>query len=286
MVDVYFIDLDKLLVYFILENINILDVWFENLEDFLVGLYDIGIYFCLQVCILLGICFFYCFFIMEDYLKVDLIELLEFFQIGFKLFEVMIVEEIDLLIGSIDCSIKEGQCNRVILEMFYSCGFCVFEFCNLKLFEFYFEEGFIKVEGKGSKQWLVFILLCVIKEIRFYFIDCNLMKIKLGFEDFVFISNFGKNIFCIMVFYIIKELVVWIGLKKKISFYIFCYFFVIYLLEGGVNLCVIQCMLGYESIGIIEIYIYIDCNMLCSEIIEYYFCNIKFREKDNKGFIF
>ena len=154
---------------------------------------------------------------MEDYLKADPTELLESPQTGFKLPEVMTVEEIDLLIGSIDRSTKEGQRNRAILETLYSCGLRVSELCNLKLSELYFEEGFIKVEGKGSKQRLVPISPRAIKEIRLYFTDRNLMKIKPGFEDFVFISNFGKNISRIMVFHIIKELAARIGLKKKIS---------------------------------------------------------------------
>lgn len=127
----------------------------------------------------------------------------------------MTVEEIDLLIGSIDRSTKEGQRNRAILETLYSCGLRVSELCNLKLSELYF-EGFIKVEGKGSKQRLVPISPRAIKEIRLYFTDRNLMKIKPGFEDFVFISNFGKNISRIMVFHIIKELAARIGLKKSV----------------------------------------------------------------------
>ena len=105
----------------------------------------------------------------------------------------MTVEEIDLLIGSIDRGTKEGQRNRAILETLYSCGLRVSELCNLKLSELYFEEGFIKVEGKGSKQRLVPISPRAIKEIRLYFTDRNLMKIKPGFEDFVFISNFGHR---------------------------------------------------------------------------------------------
>lgn len=214
-VDAYLTDLDKLLAYLTLENINILDVRLENLEDFSAGLHDIGIHPRSQARILSGIRSFYRFLIMEDYLKADPTELLESPQTGFKLPEVMTVEEIDLLIGSIDRSTKEGQRNRAILETLYSCGLRVSELCNLKLSELYFEEGFIKVEGKGSKQRLVPISPRAIKEIRLYFTDRNLMKIKPGFEDFVFISNFGKNISRIMVFHIIKELAERIGLKKK-----------------------------------------------------------------------
>ena len=285
-VDAYLTDLDKLLAYLTLENINILDVRLENLEDFSAGLHDIGIHPRSQARILSGIRSFYRFLIMEDYLKADPTELLESPQTGFKLPEVMTVEEIDLLIGSIDRSTKEGQRNRAILETLYSCGLRVSELCNLKLSELYFEEGFIKVEGKGSKQRLVPISPRAIKEIRLYFTDRNLMKIKPGFEDFVFISNFGKNISRIMVFHIIKELATRIGLKKKISPHTFRHSFATHLLEGGANLRAIQCMLGHESIGTTEIYTHIDRNMLRSEIIEHHPRNIKFREKDNKGSIF
>ena len=278
-VDAYLTDLDKLLAYLTLENINILDVRLENLEDFSAGLHDIGIHPRSQARILSGIRSFYRFLIMEDYLESDPRELMESPQTGFTLPEVMTVEEIDLLIGSIDRGTKEGQRNRAILETLYSCGLRVSELCNLKLSELYFEEGFIKVEGKGSKQRLVPISPRAIKEIRLYFTDRNLMKIKPGFEDFVFISNFGKNISRIMVFHIIKELAERIGLKKKISPHTFRHSFATHLLEGGANLRAIQCMLGHESIGTTEIYTHIDRNMLRSEIIEHHPRNIKFREK-------
>ena len=278
-VDAYLTDLDKLLAYLTLENINILDVRLENMEDFSAGLHDIGIHPRSQARILSGIRSFYRFLIMEDYLEADPTELLESPQTGFKLPEVMTVEEIDLLIGSIDRGTKEGQRNRAILETLYSCGLRVSELCNLKLSELYFDEGFIKVEGKGSKQRLVPISPRAVKEINLYFTDRNQMKIKPEFEDFVFISNFGKNISRIMVFHIIKELAVRIGLKKKISPHTFRHSFATHLLEGGANLRAIQCMLGHESIGTTEIYTHIDRNMLRSEIIEHHPRNIKFREK-------
>ena len=278
-VDAYQTDLQKLLHFLEGEGIAILDTTLDDLQHFASGLHDIGIHPRSQARILSGIRSFYRFLIMEDYLKADPTELLESPQTGFKLPEVMTVEEIDLLIGSIDRSTKEGQRNRAILETLYSCGLRVSELCNLKLSELYFEEGFIKVEGKGSKQRLVPISPRAIKEIRLYFTDRNLMKIKPGFEDFVFISNFGKNISRIMVFHIIKELAERIGLKKKISPHTFRHSFATHLLEGGANLRAIQCMLGHESIGTTEIYTHIDRNMLRSEIIEHHPRNIKFREK-------
>lgn len=278
-VDAYLTDLNKLLAYLTLENINILDVTLENLEEFSAGLHDIGIHPRSQARILSGIRSFYRFLIMEDYLEADPTELLESPQIGFKLPEVMTVEEIDRLIGSIDRGTKEGQRNRAILETLYSCGLRVSELCNLKLSELYFDEGFIKVEGKGNKQRLVPISPRAIKEINLYFTDRNQMRIKSDFEDFVFISNFGKNISRIMVFHIIKELAERIGLKKKISPHTFRHSFATHLLEGGANLRAIQCMLGHESIGTTEIYTHIDRSMLRSEIIEHHPRNIKFREE-------
>lgn len=283
-VEAYLTDLNKLLAFLTLENIHILDVTLENLEEFSAGLHDIGIHPRSQARILSGIRSFYRFLIMEDYLEADPTELLESPQIGLKLPEVMTVEEIDWLIESIDRGTKEGQRNRAILETLYSCGLRVSELCNLKLSDLYFDEGFIKVEGKGSKQRLVPISPRAVKEINLYFSDRCQMKIKSDFEDFVFISNFGKNISRIMVFHIIKELAERIGLMKKISPHTFRHSFATHLLEGGANLRAIQCMLGHESIGTTEIYIHIDRNMLRSEIIEHHPRNIKFREEHKQRF--
>ena len=278
-VQAYLTDLDKLFAYLTIEDIDYTKVTLQDLEAFSAGLHDIGIHPRSQARILSGIRSFYHFLVLEDYIQQDPAELLESPQIGKHLPDVLSVEEIDTLIGNIDRSTREGQRNCAILETLYSCGLRVSELCNLKISDLYFNEGFIKVEGKGSKQRLVPISPRAIKEIRLYFTDRNLMKIKPGFEDFVFISNFGKNISRIMVFHIIKELAARIGLKKKISPHTFRHSFATHLLEGGANLRAIQCMLGHESIGTTEIYTHIDRNMLRSEIIEHHPRNIKFREK-------
>ena len=180
------------------------------------------------------------------------------------------MEEIDNLISSIDLSTNEGQRNRAILETLYSCGLRVSELCTLKLSDLYFDEGFIKVEGKGNKQRLVPISPRAIHEINLYFMDRNVIDIKTGYEDFVFISKRGKNISRIMVFHIIKELSESIGLKKNISPHTFRHSFATHLLEGGANLRAIQSMLGHESIGTTEIYTHIDRNRLRNEIIEHH----------------
>ena len=269
-VEAYLTDLDKLFRFLDDEGIHKLEAKLEDLEQFSASLHDIGICPRSQARILSGIRSFYHFLILEDELEADPSELLESPQIGFHLPEVLSLEEIDNLIGSIDLSTPEGQRNRAILETLYSCGLRVSELCNLKLSNLYLEEGFIKVEGKGNKQRLVPISPRAIRELQLYFIDRNLMEIKPGYEDFVFISKRGKNISRIMVFHIIKVLAETTGITKNISPHTFRHSFATHLLEGGANLRAIQCMLGHESIGTTEIYTHIDRNMLRSEIIEHH----------------
>lgn len=266
-IDAYLTDLDKLMAYLTLEGKDCLEVTPDDLETFSAGLHDIGINARSQARILSGVRAFYRFLLLEDYIQQDPCELLESPQTGRHLPDVLTVEEIDRLIGSIDRSSREGQRNRAILETLYSCGLRVSELCNLKLSDLYLNEGFIKVEGKGSKQRLVPISPKAISELNNYFPDRNTGLIKPGYEDFVFISRFGKNISRIMVFHIIKELAGMAGIKKTISPHTFRHSFATHLLEGGANLRAIQCMLGHESIGTTEIYTHIDRNRLRQEII-------------------
>lgn len=280
--DAYMTDLDKLLNFLQSENIEISDVCLDDLERFSAGLHDIGIHPRSQARIISGIKSFFHFLIMADYLEADPSELLEGPKIGLKLPEVLTVEEIDSIIAAIDLSKNEGQRNRAILETLYSCGLRVSELTNLKLSDLYFDEGFIKVEGKGSKQRLVPISPRAIKEIKLYFTDRNRGKIKKEYEDYVFLARWGKNISRIMVFHLIKELAQTAGITKNISPHTFRHSFATHLLERGANLRAIQCMLGHESIATTEIYTHIDRNMLRSEIIEHHPRNIKYRQ-EKKG---
>ncbi|WP_278598802.1 site-specific tyrosine recombinase XerD [Bacteroides nordii] len=280
--DAYMTDLSKLLNFLQAENTRVLDVCLNDLERFSAGLHDIGIHPRSQARIISGIKSFFHFLIMADYIEADPSELLEGPKIGFKIPEVLTVEEIDTIISAIDLSKNEGQRNRAMLETLYSCGLRVSELTNLKLSDLYFDEGFIKVEGKGSKQRLVPISPRAIKEIQLYFIDRNRGKIKKEYEDFVFLARWGKNISRIMVFHLIKELAQISGITKNISPHTFRHSFATHLLEGGANLRAIQCMLGHESIATTEIYTHIDRNMLRSEIIEHHPRNIKYRQ-EKKG---
>ena len=199
--DAYLTDLDKLMSFLTLEGIYVLDVCLSDLQRFAAGLHDIGIHPRSQARILSGIKSFFRFLILENYLEADPSELLEGPKIGFKLPEVLTVEEIDRIISAVDRSKAEGQRNRAILETLYSCGLRVSELITLKLSDLYFDEGFIKVEGKGSKQRLVPISPRAINEIKLYITDRNQIEVKKGHEDFVFVSQRrGKGLSRIMIF--------------------------------------------------------------------------------------
>ena len=168
-VEAYLTDLDKLFAFLTLEGIDFTEVTTDELETFSAGLRDIGIHPRSKARILSGIRSFYRFLVLDDYIRQDPTELLESPQIGKHLPDVLTVEEIDNLIGSIDRSTKEGRRNCAILETLYSCGLRVSELCGLKLSDLYLKEGFVRVEGKGSKQRLVPISPRAIEEIKNYF---------------------------------------------------------------------------------------------------------------------
>lgn len=176
--EAYLTDLEKLLSFLSAEGVEILEVSLTDLQRFAAGLHDIGIHVRSQARIISGIKSFFHFLIIADYIEADPSELLEGPKIGFKLPEVLTVEEIDRIISTIDLSKNEGQRNRAILETLYSCGLRVSELTGLKLSDLYFDEGFIKVEGKGSKQRLVPISPKAIQEIKLYFLDRNRINIK------------------------------------------------------------------------------------------------------------
>lgn len=275
----YLTDLDKLLSYLMLEKKDWLDVTLSDLEHFSAGLHDIEIGARSQARILSGVRSFYHFLVLEDYIEQDPTELIESPQIGRHLPDVLTVEEINNLIACIDRSSNEGQRNCAILETLYSCGLRVSELCNLKLSDLYFNEGFIRVLGKGSKQRLVPISPRAIQELNDYFEIRASWRIRPGYEDFVFISRLGKNISRIMVFHIIKQLADMIGLKKTISPHTFRHSFATHLLEGGANLRAIQCMLGHENLSTTEIYTKIDNTRLREEILEHHPRNIRYRSE-------
>ena len=267
----YVHDVEKLFGYLYAVEIDPRDAKLEDLETFLASLHDEEIGPRSQARMLSGIRSFYQFLVLDGHITADPTLLLESPKIGMKLPEVLSIEEIDMLINAIDLSKREGQRNRAIIETLYSCGLRVSEACNLKLSDLYLSEGFIKVEGKGSKQRLVPISDRAIAEIMDYMADRAEIDIKPGHEDYLFVSaHLKKRMSRITMFHIIKELAEQTGIKKTISPHTFRHSFATHLLEGGANLRVIQSMLGHEDIGTTEIYTYIDAHRLRSEIIEHH----------------
>lgn len=277
--DAYQTDLFKLLHFLEGGETDVLNVTSDDLQRFIAGLHDIGIHPRSQARILSGLKSFFHFLVLADYREDDPSELIEGPKIGFKLPEVLTVEEIDSIIAAVDMDKPEGQRNRAILETLYSCGLRVSELCSLKLSDLYLDEGFIKVTGKGSKQRLVPISPRAIKEINYWLLDRRHWRIKAGHEDCLFLARWGNNLSRIMVFHLIKELADKAGITKNISPHTFRHSFATHLLEGGANLRAIQCMLGHESIATTEIYTHIDRQMLRSEIIEHHPRNIKYRQE-------
>lgn len=279
--DAYLRDLDKLLTFLAVEDIEPLDVVIDHLHQFAAGLHDIGLDARSQARILSGVRAFYKFLLMSDRLDHDPAQLLESPKIGMHLPEVLSVEEIDMLLSAIRLDTREGQRNRAIIEVLYSCGLRVSELCNLRLTDLYLDEGFIKVMGKGSKERLVPISPRAIKELRLYFIDRNQWGIPPEYQDYVFITvrRQTKNIGRIMIFHLIKQLAAIAGITKNISPHTLRHSFATHLLEGGANLRAIQAMLGHESIATTEIYTHIDRSRLKEEILIHHPRNILWRER-------
>jgi len=268
-VEAYLSDLQKLVDYAGgVEKLLLLKT--EDLEAFLCQLRDCGIHARSQARILSGVKSFYRFLLLEDYLQVDPTELVDAPKLGRHLPEVLSVDEIDRIIRCIDLSSKEGQRNKAMLETLYSCGLRVSELVTLKLSNCYFEEEYLLVEGKGSKQRLVPISQRAIHEIRLWMPDRSALDIKKGQEDHVFLNRRGSGLSRSMVFRIIQDLAGLAGITKTISPHTFRHSFATHLLEGGANLRVIQQMLGHESIQTTEIYTHMDKTYLRDQILRFH----------------
>jgi len=264
-------DVQKLISFCTSEKKEIIDLKYSDLNHFAGLLYDLGLNPRSQARVISGIKQFYSFLILDDIISVDPSENLELPKLGRKLPEVLSIEEIDALIDAIDLSKPEGQRNKAILETLYSCGLRVSELTNLKFADLYFDEGFIRVIGKGNKQRLVPSSPTVEKEINFYKTTTrNHLNVVKGSENIVFLNRRGAQLTREMIFTIIKNLAKEIGLTKKVSPHTFRHSFATHLLEGGANLRAIQEMLGHESITTTEIYTHLDQSYLREAILSFH----------------
>lgn len=273
-IDAYMHDLQKLLVYLGHENISVVDVKLADLQHFAASLSDIGVGARSMSRILSGVRQFYNYLILDGFLEDDPTELLESPKLPQHLPEVLSTEEVDMLERAIDLSKWEGHRNKAIIEVLFSCGLRVSELVNLKLSNLYIEEQFVRVMGKGSKERLVPISPRAIEDVQYWFMDRNLMTIKRGEEDYVFLNRRGGHLTRTMILIMIKQYAREAGIKKNISPHTLRHSFATALLEGGADLRAIQAMLGHESVSTTEIYTHIDMSTLREEILNHHPRNI------------
>ncbi|MDK2842699.1 MAG: integrase/recombinase XerD [Anaerophaga sp.] len=269
----YITDLLKL-VQFLKEkgyDVSPEQVKLDHLKEMMEWVNDKGISPRTQARIISGIKSFYKYLLIEEKVDKDPTALLETPKVGRKLPEILSVEEIDTIINAVDTKKPEGQRNKAILETLYSCGLRVSELIDLKISNLFFESGFVKIEGKGSKERLVPISTKAIKEINLYLSEYRRnLRIHPDHEDILFLNRRGKKLSRVMIFTIIKNITRKLGLEKNISPHTFRHSFATHLIDGGANLRAVQEMLGHESIITTEIYTHLDKEYLKNTIIQYH----------------
>tara|TARA_R110002167_G_scaffold27871_19_gene94602 strand:- start:554 stop:1450 length:897 start_codon:yes stop_codon:yes gene_type:complete len=256
----YTLDVEKLMLFLEVNQLEVspIDIGKETVQRFI---YEVAKIMNprSQARIISGLKSFFNYLIFEDYRTDNPMDLIASPKIGRKLPDTLSEAEINLLIGAIDLSSPEGERNRAMLETLYGCGLRVSELVNLQLSDLYFEEDFLKVTGKGDKQRFVPISGVNKKYITIYRKEVRShLQVQKGFEDVLFLNRRGKKLSRAMVFTIIKQLAVTIGLQKSISPHTFRHSFATHLLENGADLRAIQQMLGHESITTTEVYMHVD----------------------------
>lgn len=272
-VEAYIHDVIKLTQFLEIKGINVMPekVELSVLQDFLHWITDLGMTARTQARVISGLKSFYGYLLLENVVQKDPTEMVESPKIGRKLPVTLDITEIDRILRVIDLSSDEGKRNRAILETLYGCGLRVSELIGLKISCLYFNEGFIKVTGKGDKERLVPIGNAARREIVFYLDEIRThVPIKKGNEDILFLNRRGAKLSRVMIFTIIKALAVKAGIKKNISPHTFRHSFATHLVEGGADLRAVQEMLGHESITTTEIYTHLDRDYLRSTIIQFH----------------
>lgn len=269
-IEAYIDDIEKLLRYLDTTNLSWNEVQRDTLINFVCTLQDVGIGARSQARVISGIKSFFRFAISEGFIEEDPSEQLETPRLGRHLPAILTVDEINSMIASIDLTQPEGQRNRAILEVLYSCGIRVSELVGLRLSQLYLDDEYICVEGKGGKQRLVPISPTAIAEIELYLQHRGELDIKPGEEDYLFLNRRGRHMSRVMVFYIVRNACEQCGIKKSVSPHTLRHSFATHLLENGANLRAIQNMLGHESITTTEIYVHLDRHFLRHEIISHH----------------
>jgi integrase/recombinase XerD len=252
-------------------GISPLTISSKHLQSFLQYINELGLSAFSQARILSGLKAFYKYLLYEELLTKDPTSLIEGPKLGRKLPDTLDYEEIVNLLEAIDMSKPEGGRNRAMLEVLYSSGLRVSELVDLKIGNVYFDVGFLRVLGKGNKERLVPIGKDALKYVKIYLDEIRLhVPVQKGSESHVFLNRRGKKLSRVMIFMIIKDLALKIGLNKTISPHTFRHSFATHLIEGGADLRAVQEMLGHESITTTEIYTHLDRDYLRQVIQEFH----------------
>ncbi len=244
----------------------------EHLQSLLEAINELELSVATQARVLSGIKSFFSYLMLEEVIKTDPTELLEAPKLKRTLPHVLSIEEIDTLFAAIDHSKPEGQRNRAMLEIMYSCGLRVSELISLRISGMYLDVGFIKVIGKGNKERLVPVGGEAIKQVQLYrdHVRPHLPVIKKGQEDFIFLNRRGSALSRIMVFMILKDLAVKAGIDQSIHPHTLRHSFATHLVEGGADLRAVQEMMGHKSITTTEIYTHLDRTFLRQTLEKYH----------------
>ena len=269
-VEAYISDLTKLRIYAESRQQTLESLTQADIEEFLYGLRDVGIVPKSQNRILAGIRSYYRFLRLEGVMHNDPTELIDSPKLGQHLPVVLTLQEVDAMIAATDASTCDGQRNRAILEVLYSCGLRVSELTDLRIPNIYEAEHYVLVYGKGRKERIVPISDSALREVHNYFQFRYELDIKPGYQDYVFLNRFGRSLSRMMVFNIVRRYAAEAGVQKEISPHTLRHTFATHLLEGGANLRAIQMMLGHEQISTTEIYTKVDRQMLREEILTYH----------------
>ncbi len=260
-IQAYLRDIEKLIQFMELNNLELKvdELEYSHLKDFVSWINKMGLSARSQARIISGIKAFYKYLLLEDIVSKNPTELLESPRIGRKLPDVLSIDEINHIIATIDLSRDGGERNKAMLETLYGCGLRVSELISLQVSNIYFNEGFIRIVGKGDKERLTPIGEVALKQIRIYIENVRVhQSIVPGNEDILFLNKRGSKLSRVMVFMLIKDLAEKCGIKKKISPHTFRHSFATHLVDGGADLRAVQEMLGHESITTTEIYTHLD----------------------------
>jgi integrase/recombinase XerD len=256
----YSLDVQKLVQYLEVHDMSLspLQITSEDIQSFIYKMAK-EINPRKQSRLISGLRSFYDYLIFENYCTSNPLERIEAPKIGRKLPDTLSVNDIDRIVATIDLSSPQGERNRAIIELLYSCGLRVSELTALKISDLFFDEDFIKVTGKGNKQRFVPIGALTQKYINLYKDHVRVqMKIETPFNDTLFLNRRGKQLSRAMIFTIVKKAAEEADIQKNISPHTFRHSFATHLLENGADLRAIQMMLGHQSITTTEIYMHVD----------------------------